>query len=140
MLINGPAIGSLHDGLGLSPAQQTKQAEENAKNRNTTTEAVSDAADSGGVKFDFSPSAITEAQESASQSQNSDETALAAYFYAAKWAQSLESAEPAAAGNGADKSYRIAAASYRHDAVIGSPNSHDGAVQPLQTPKTLGKF
>lgn len=175
MLVNSPFLGSLLGGLGAFSVQKPNQTGDQTNAGVSITESVSgatDPPDSGGVKFDLasssSSSSTTGTQDSgasATGSQADDDAAMAAYFYAAKWARSLQSpAEDAAAGNDAAGKFSFATEPYRRDivaeyfsertihfmgkklatigadGVISRPEETDGAIRPMQVPKSLGKF
>ena len=114
---------------------------------NTVTETA-DVADSGGTRFDFSTTVSTAVGTAASttgntvgsavsaaaagnatgsrasdtgaaQSQDGDDNSLNAYFYAAKWARSLQAevAEEGSAEADAGKPASFATEPYRHDVM-----------------------
>lgn len=147
MLLNGSLLGSLFGGIGSILTQQNNQTSTNTTTEepssNTVTETT-DVADSGGTKFDFS-SAVSSAVETAAsttgntvgsvvsaaaggstdsgtsgtQSAGDDDNTLSAYFYAAKWAKSIQAevAEEVPADADAGKSVSFATEPYRHDVM-----------------------
>ena len=144
MLLNGSMLGSLFGWVGSILTQQNNQTSTNTATEEPTSNTVTettDVADSGGAKFDFS-SAVSGAVETAAsttgntvgsvvsaaaggstdsgtQSAGDDDNTLSAYFYAAKWAKSIQAevAEEVPADADAGKSVSFATEPYRHDVM-----------------------
>ncbi len=189
MLTIGPFLGALVGNRGQLVSQQRYDAKEDdkVKPKDQTAPPAVEEPSSNGVKFDLTVPEAAETQDAVArtlgsegaeadpyvasgegagseQAQGSDDGAMAAYFYAAKWAQSQKPAEAKPAESGVDDGFNFATEPYRRDlvaeyfseksvyfmgkklatigadGVVSSGDSKDGTVQPLQVPKSLGKF